>query len=113
MIDLGATTAWETSKPLWSQTLRAGDGVPAFQVCNAELVRFCNAELVCFGLVLGLGGNDSFCVFVSGYNFIDSFRFVSALIITHTPALSSPTLFNPRMVSHLLRILGPAAPPSG
>jgi hypothetical protein len=65
MIDLGATTSWETSKPLWSEALRAGDGVPAFQVCNAELVCFCNAELVCFGLVLGLGGNDSLCVFVS------------------------------------------------
>ena len=32
MIDLGATTSWETSKPLWAQFLKENDGVPAFQV---------------------------------------------------------------------------------
>jgi hypothetical protein len=32
MIDLDATTSWETSKPGWSQLLKATDGVPAFQV---------------------------------------------------------------------------------
>jgi hypothetical protein len=32
MIDLGATTSWETSKPGWSSLLKSGDGVPAFQV---------------------------------------------------------------------------------